>query len=358
METKLADNIRAERKKRCLTQEQLAEALGVTAGAVYKWESGLSVPELELLVELADFFDSSLDALLGYRMQDERIAAITDRLNELCRSRDRAALVEAEKALKRWPNSFEIVYICAHVFLLFGAEAHDRGKLRRALELLEQARRLLAQNRDPEISELTICGRIADVWMELGEQEKGVDILKENNAGGMFNDKIGVALAVYLRRPEEAEPFLARALLQGLSMIFDTIAGYVFGFESRGDNASAQAIVAWGISFLTGLKQEERAPDFLDKMDAELHVVFAHTQLAAGQAEDARASVEKAAALARRFDAQPDYGLTALRFARLPENVSARDSLGATAAESIETLLDMLADPKLNALWREAAADA
>ena len=37
METKLAENIRAFRKERSLTQEQLAEVLGVTTGAVYKW---------------------------------------------------------------------------------------------------------------------------------------------------------------------------------------------------------------------------------------------------------------------------------------------------------------------------------
>ena len=44
---KLAENIRALRKQRNLTQEQLAEVLGVTVGAVYKWEAGLSLPELK-----------------------------------------------------------------------------------------------------------------------------------------------------------------------------------------------------------------------------------------------------------------------------------------------------------------------
>lgn len=43
MKIQLAENIRDLRKKRALTQEQLAEALGVTAGAVYKWESGGSL---------------------------------------------------------------------------------------------------------------------------------------------------------------------------------------------------------------------------------------------------------------------------------------------------------------------------
>ena len=37
MEIRLAENIRAFRKQKQLTQEQLAEVLGVTVGAVYKW---------------------------------------------------------------------------------------------------------------------------------------------------------------------------------------------------------------------------------------------------------------------------------------------------------------------------------
>lgn len=55
MENKLAENIRTFRKQRALTQEQLAEVLGVTVGAVYKWEARLSQPELSTIMELADF---------------------------------------------------------------------------------------------------------------------------------------------------------------------------------------------------------------------------------------------------------------------------------------------------------------
>ena len=50
MNIKLAENIRSSRKARGLTQEQLAEVLGVTVGAVHKWETRLSVPELPLIV--------------------------------------------------------------------------------------------------------------------------------------------------------------------------------------------------------------------------------------------------------------------------------------------------------------------
>lgn len=86
VEMKLSENIRAFRKARWLTQEQLAEVLGVTVGAVYKWESRLSQPELRTIMDLADFFDVSIDVLLGYKMKDNRLQAAEARVSD--RNRD------------------------------------------------------------------------------------------------------------------------------------------------------------------------------------------------------------------------------------------------------------------------------
>ena len=65
MKNNLAENIRKFRKERGLTQEQLAEVFNMTVGAVHKWEAGLSTPDIVVLTELADFFDTSLDVLVG-----------------------------------------------------------------------------------------------------------------------------------------------------------------------------------------------------------------------------------------------------------------------------------------------------
>ncbi len=67
MEKKLAENIRAYRKERGLTQEQLAEVLNVTLSAVSKWETGVAVPDLDMIIALADYFTVSVDVLLGYK---------------------------------------------------------------------------------------------------------------------------------------------------------------------------------------------------------------------------------------------------------------------------------------------------
>ena len=110
MTNKLAENIPRVPEGAPLTQEQLAEVLGVTTGAVYKWEARLSQPELGMLMELADFFDTSVDVLLGYEMKDNRLEATVARLRRCRWEKDRMGLAEAEKALKKYPNAFEVVY--------------------------------------------------------------------------------------------------------------------------------------------------------------------------------------------------------------------------------------------------------
>ena len=60
----LSEKLYALRKKSGLSQEQLAERLGVSRQAISKWESGQSVPESEKLIAVSNYFGVSLDYLL------------------------------------------------------------------------------------------------------------------------------------------------------------------------------------------------------------------------------------------------------------------------------------------------------
>lgn len=60
----LPEKLHTLRKKSGLSQEQLAEQLGVSRQAISKWESGQSVPESEKLILLSNYFNVSLDYLL------------------------------------------------------------------------------------------------------------------------------------------------------------------------------------------------------------------------------------------------------------------------------------------------------
>ena len=81
----IADTIRYHRKRLSLTQEQLAERIGVSFQAVSKWECGTAIPDLSLIVVLANFFDITTDTLLGVDIanKQERIDAIIAEYNRL-----------------------------------------------------------------------------------------------------------------------------------------------------------------------------------------------------------------------------------------------------------------------------------
>ncbi len=83
MQLNLHENIKNYRKEMGLTQEALAEAFGVTVGAVSKWEGGSTVPDIVTLMELADFFNISMDVLGGYDMSSKRVTDIVKRINKL-----------------------------------------------------------------------------------------------------------------------------------------------------------------------------------------------------------------------------------------------------------------------------------
>lgn len=63
---KLSDNIIRLRHERKITQEELADFLGVTKASVSKWENAQSMPDIMLLLQLAAFFDMTVDELIGY----------------------------------------------------------------------------------------------------------------------------------------------------------------------------------------------------------------------------------------------------------------------------------------------------
>ena len=60
----ISDRIQSLRKAKGITQEQLADAVGVSRQAVSKWEAEQSVPDLERVVAMAEYFDVTTDYIL------------------------------------------------------------------------------------------------------------------------------------------------------------------------------------------------------------------------------------------------------------------------------------------------------
>lgn len=59
-------NLRKLRTERNLSQQKLADAVGVSQQSINKYENGLAQPDLQMLMQLASFFHTSIDYLIGY----------------------------------------------------------------------------------------------------------------------------------------------------------------------------------------------------------------------------------------------------------------------------------------------------
>lgn len=354
MEMMLAENIRMYRKQLSMTREQFAEVLGVTAGAVYKWEAKRSVPELGLIMEMADLFEVSVDALLGYQMKDNRLNTTVERLWKAGRSRDYDALPEAEKAVRKYPHSFDAVYAAAFLYYAFAAETKKEPWIRRAIELLDSARLLVAQCADPRINEAILCGRMAEMHELLGETDKALELLKAHNAGAVFDDMIGIALLSHGGDPEEANVYLEDGFLRAISTLIRCVIGYAMLFDARNDHASGMEMMHWIIPTLDGLKGTGE-PNFLDKMIAVCEACLAMFRFKAGDREGAADALGKAKALARGFDAAPNYDAERLKFVRGSQWSSAHDALGETAMDAVAYVLRDKG-PELQALWADICA--
>ena len=157
MTLKLHENIKRFRRERGLTQEKLAEALGVTVGAVSKWENGNNTPDIIMLGILADFFDVSVDVLIGYDMSSKRVSDIVDRINSLvAEHKYENAIIVSKDALTRYPHDFGILFTTGMMYNAYAWENQNVEMAKTAIKLLEESKLYISQNTNPDINEFSI----------------------------------------------------------------------------------------------------------------------------------------------------------------------------------------------------------
>lgn len=99
--------IRELRKRRGVTQEQLANSIGISFQAVSKWENGVALPDISLVTVLASYFGVSTDELLDFSLKE-----LEKKVSEICResyeyreSDPKKAREILEEGLKQYPEN-------------------------------------------------------------------------------------------------------------------------------------------------------------------------------------------------------------------------------------------------------------
>ena len=358
MKLTVGETIRTYRKGRGMTQEQLAEAVGVSVGAVSKWESGLSHPDIAMLPELAALFEISVDVLLGYEQPWKNAERAAGELRQYrLTKRYETGMEEAEKALARFPNCFAVVHESAKLYQLAGIELGRAPEQRRALALFQRACGLIGQNDDPDVSGLSLQVSIGEAYQTMGETELALRQYIRSNDCGVNNGRIGYLLSQQ-KRYAEALPYLSDKLIDCVMELFRATVGFANCFANgAGDDAEADDVMQWMCGVLGGLKKPGQS-SYLDK--AQVMLLGASAQAAAVMGDEKRAEeyLRRAATLARAFDAAPDYSARGIRFC-LDKDRAIADDFGESAMTGLEQSLteEPKAAPMLQRIWGRIRED-
>ena len=164
----LSENLRLCRLEKGMTQEELAECLGVTPQSVSKWERGETYPDITLLPALANVFDTGIDFLMG---MDKIRAAKTlyDIHDQAHRAMGEEAYTTAEKiyreALLIYPNKPEMLLGLSSALAMQGAA-------REAIPLTEKGISLS----DNEKQKATMRAVLCFLYLQIGERERALDL--------------------------------------------------------------------------------------------------------------------------------------------------------------------------------------
>lgn len=337
MKIKIAENIKILRKVHSLTQEQLAEALGVTVGAVYKWEAGLSMPEIKLIMEIADFFEISVDTLLGYEQQNGSVENRIQRIKQCIIEKNyEEGASEVEKTLKKYPNNFNVTYAGAMLYRMKFLEEKCEEAMIKSNQLFEKAISLLYQNTEKSINEVTILNHMASNYLAVGDIEKGLELLKQNNICNINSGQIGYIYAVELKKPEEAERYLLSSMSEIINKMIFTVEGMACAHALKGDAACITEAL-WLIHYFDSLKEDADAVTFLDKLKAILLAQCGVWEASFGHEDKANEYMKAAYLLAKQFDAAPIYTVQNVKLLKGLEKEGAfLDGVGKTAMDAVE----------------------
>ena len=110
-----SENLKTLRKQRGFTQEELAARLNVVRQTVSKWEKGLSVPDADMLMRLAEILETTASTLLGSPIPDEKEP--DDVAEQLARINEQLA-VKNRRSRRIWRTVAAVLIALAVIYIL------------------------------------------------------------------------------------------------------------------------------------------------------------------------------------------------------------------------------------------------
>ena len=208
------------RKELKLTQEDIAQFVGVSRAAVSKWEKGQSYPDITLLPKLAMYFDLSIDTLLGYEPQltHDRIVSIYAELAK-CFTTEPFPQVESkiERLVTEYYSCYPFLMKMAQLYLNYLQQSPDFEQT--AQKIIAICERVKRNSEDLHLlNEATLIE--AMTYLALQQPEQVIERLGNSPAIDFSSDILIATALNMLQRPEEAKQITQASTYQKLlSMI-------------------------------------------------------------------------------------------------------------------------------------------
>ncbi len=291
----LGNNIKALRRQKGLRQEQLAEAMGVSTASVSKWETNQCYPELTLLAELADFFEVSMDTLVGHKLNADRLEALITQLEDAVSSRDEEkAAALCEKILRNYPNNARAVEACTDAY--YQLYVYTDKPVYMEYCIAETKRLMSLKEGEPARERLARIHYLGNQYAHLEQWDTAKEYYEQSNVSGSSNESIAECL---LKQGEtrKAIAMLSEALLNRVFQTFGVINTLADGWIAMDEHQKALSALEWMYHVMESLHYN---PTLL----VLLQVRFAGLYQEQGKPEAARAAMEKAAELVKENNSQ------------------------------------------------------
>ena len=173
----LSENIRNLRITNGITQEQLGYELGVSSQAVSRWENGATYPDITMLPMIADFFDVSIDELMGRGKKLDRAERNTffKKINEMRDHGQCMDILESyNKMLHKYPND---PYLLHGKALFLYSRFKKENDITVAKEIISLCNKINCYNK-PDMQ----CGAnalLVRVYAKMGEVEEATRLANE-----------------------------------------------------------------------------------------------------------------------------------------------------------------------------------
>lgn len=171
---KVGKNIKKLREKKGLTQEKLANFLGVTPQAISRWENETGYPDIELLPLIANFFDVTIDELLDREIEKNKLEIQEgikeiDRLNSIGEKEKRKELII--KLYNKYPYNFNIINY--YIWLL----TYDEKNIN--FDEIEKLCLLILEECNDEQIRYSAIECLSNYYSVKGDEKKALKILKK-----------------------------------------------------------------------------------------------------------------------------------------------------------------------------------